>query len=178
MTSPRDDDALSWTGDDDPTLTHDAVPPQPEEPKAPEEPEPEVPGEPEEPELPEGWSAPAGRRGQDVPASDPDPVTAGVAAPHTSSAALLGTGVLAGVYLLYTIGWFIGVARVDNPIADPLGGFMFSLGTWLAVAAPAIWFGACFWLLPARPRARFLWLIGGAIALAPLPMILGAGVAA
>jgi hypothetical protein len=84
-------------------------------------------------------------------------------------------GIVAGIYLLYTIGWFISASRVDNPLADPVGAFMFSLGAWLAVAAPVIWFGAAVWLTDGRPRTRAAWLIAGVVLLAPMPVILGVG---
>jgi hypothetical protein len=84
-------------------------------------------------------------------------------------------GIIAGIYLLYTVGWFISASRVDNPLADPVGAFMFSLGAWLAVAAPVIWFGAAVWLTDGRPRVRYGWLIAGVVLLAPVPVILGVG---
>ena len=90
-----------------------------------------------------------------------------------SSVALVGMGVLGGIYLLYTVGWFIGTSRVGNPITDPVGQFMFSLGAWLAVVAPLVWFGAVYWLTNDRPRFRLLWLLIGVVLLAPLPFIFG-----
>lgn len=92
-----------------------------------------------------------------------------------SSPALVGLGILGGVYLLYTIGWVIGVGRLSNPFTDPLAQFMFSLGTWLAVAAPVIWFASSFWLTRGKPRLRWTWLILGVVLLAPLPFIAGSG---
>ena len=92
-----------------------------------------------------------------------------------SSPALVGLGILAGVYLLYTIGWFIGVGRIENPLTDPLAQFMFSLGTWLAVAAPLVWFASAYWLTRGKPRLRWTWLILGVVLLAPLPFIAGTG---
>ena len=160
----RDDDALNWAGDDDPTLAPgrtDRAAPQPAG-------------------LPEGWTIP-----QPVAqkhAADTDQTTD--AAPtesessSLSSVALVGMGVLAGMYLLYTIGWFIGVARIEKPVTDPVADFMFSLGAWLAVAAPLVWFGATFWLTTSRPRARLVWLLIGIVVLVPLPFVLGSGVGA
>ena len=158
MTSNRDNDALSWGGDNDPTLVPGSV----------------------EPELAEGWSIPHST--EPVEQSDPsarqgsaaEPETADAAAPDVAgSAALVFMGILAGVYLLYTIGWFIGAGRVSTPLSDPVATFMFSLGTWLAVAAPIVWFAASFWLTGDRPRTRLTWLLIGVVVLAPLPLLFG-----
>jgi hypothetical protein len=171
MTSKRDDDALSWAGDDDPTLAAGQAP--------------------AEPELPEGWTVPAGSGPiasgpiASGTASSPPGATNGAPAASNGaregeaetpsaagSVALVGMGVLAGIYLLYTVGWFIAASRINDPVADPVAQFMFSLGAWIAVAAPVIWFGASFWLV-SHPRHRFLWLLAGVVLLAPLPFIAG-----
>jgi hypothetical protein len=145
MTSSRDDDALSWAGDNDPTLAQ---------------------GEsPDAPALPDGWSVP-GR---------PETTEARAEREGASSLALVGTGILAGIYLLYTIGWFVAVSRIGNPLAEPVGRAMFSLGGWLAVAAPIVWFAAAYGLTVERPRRRFAWLLVGAVLLAPLPFVFGTG---
>jgi hypothetical protein len=168
MTSNRDDDALNWAGDDDPTLAAGQAP--------------------AEPDLPEGWtvptaSGPVASRAA-TPPSDTDASVAPTRASTGSgkseaespvaagSVALVGMGILAGIYLLYTVGWFIAASRIDDPVADPVAQFMFSLGAWIAVAAPVIWFGGAFWLTN-RPRHRFLWLLAGVVLLAPLPFIAG-----
>lgn len=96
----------------------------------------------------------------------------------TSSLALVSLGIFGGIYLLYTVGWFIGVGRIQTPPADGLSEFMFSLGLWLAVAAPAVWFAVTFWLTRTHPRARIGWLLLGVVLLAPLPFISGPGVIA
>ncbi|SDO03510.1 hypothetical protein SAMN05216368_109102 [Cryobacterium flavum] len=168
MNATRDDDALNWAGDDDPTLV----------------PTGSGRAAPEPTGLPEGWTIPeqsvsAQRAVETEPADagtesdaepDAEPQSAAV-----SSVALVGMGILAGMYLLYTIGWFIGVARIEKPISDPVAEFMFSLGAWLAVAAPLVWFGGTFWLTTSRPRARLVWLLIGVVVLAPLPFIIGSG---
>ncbi|MBG6212169.1 MAG: hypothetical protein LH475_02375 [Cryobacterium sp.] len=167
MVGKRDDDAVSWAGDDDPTL-------------APVE-------------LPEGWTTPGPSYTRDSARSADTARIAGSAGsadaaisaavddpaderPAQSSVALVGMGILGGMYLLYTIGWFIGVARIGTPVSDPVNEFMFSLGAWLAVAAPLVWFGVTFWLTTSRQRARLLWLLAGVVLLVPLPLIFGAGV--
>jgi len=201
MTSHRDDDALGWAGDDDPTHASGSGPAEPErepgpgsepgrepgsapgtapgrepgsepgsnlEPTAEPAAEPTAEPAPERTDIPDGWSV-AG------PTAAVEAEAARAAAVPTSSVTLIALGILAGVYLLYTIGWYLGVARTDNPLTDPVARFMFSLGLWLAVAAPAVWFGATFWLTVAKPRARIGWLLAGAVLLVPLPFVLGAG---
>jgi hypothetical protein len=183
MTSSRDDDALGWAGDDDPTLVSghpgaagagkttpapSAAPIAPAAPTTPAAATTRVPstspvaGE----DLPDGWA---------VTGSPGGYVDAPVGRQAMSSPALVGLGILAGVYLLYTIGWFIGVGRLENTLTDPLARFMFSLGTWLAIAAPAVWFASSYWLTRGKPRLRWTWLILGAVLLAPLPFIAGSG---
>ncbi|ANP73198.1 hypothetical protein [Cryobacterium arcticum] len=173
MTSSRDDDALGWAGDDDPTLVSGgtaAVERTPASTTDAPAPATDAPADheaaPVDTDLPEGWAVTGSPGGYvDAPA---EPAS-------LSSPALIGLGILAGVYLLYTIGWFIGVGRLTSGLTDPLGQFMFSLGTWLAVAAPAVWFASSYWLTRGKPRLRWTWLILGAVLLAPLPFIAGTG---
>jgi len=162
MTSSRDDDALGWAGDDDPTLASG----RPEATGGSAAVTPAAPASDSTGnDLPEGWAVTGSPGGYvDAPAATP-----------LSSPALVGLGILGGVYLLYTIGWLIGVGRIDNELTDPLARFMFSLGTWLAVAAPAVWFAASFWLTRGAPRRRWTWLVLGVLLLAPLPFIAGTG---
>ena len=123
------DDALGWAGDDDPTLVSGDETGGTARPAEPGTEADSGSGEP-----PEGWTV-AG------PASAVEAQKAADAAvtrTATSSLALVSLGILGGIYLLYTIGWFIGVGRIQTPPADVLTEFMFSLGLWLAVAAPAI----------------------------------------
>lgn len=178
MTPERDDDALSWAGESDPTL--DAGVPKPADVAHGADPA----GTKEAPDAPDGSESTSG---ENAPAALPEPaegwsvvgptsaVDARNAAAAPSSFTLVVMGILAGIYLLYTIGWFIGVSRIANPLTDPLGQFMFSLGLWLAVFAPVIWFGAVYWRTVAHPRARIWWLLLGVVVLAPLPFIFGAG---
>jgi hypothetical protein len=164
MNSEPDDDALTWAGDSDPTLN-----PQPRaaDPVGAGRPEPVDAAA--DPELPDGWSVP-GRTATAQPGAELRPASQAAA-----SAALVGMGILAGIYLLYAIGWFIGVSRISNPLTDPVGQFMFSLGAWTAVASPLVWFGATFQLTRDRPRTRVVFLLLGVVLLAPLPFIIGAG---
>jgi hypothetical protein len=182
----RDADALSWAGDSDPTLV-------PGETGVPELPDGwSIPGQ-STARASEGASAGAPRSASgagDTTTGAGDSAAGRSSAPGRSgrasaagspagsaagSAALVGMGVLAGIYLLYTVGWFIGVSRIGNPLVDPVGEFMFSLGAWLAVAAPLVWFGTTYWLTGGHGRARGAWLVLGAVLLAPLPLLFGAG---
>ncbi|WP_130178988.1 DNA polymerase III subunit gamma/tau [Cryobacterium sp. SO1] len=170
MTSSRDDDALGWAGDDDPTLVSGSrTTPEPTDAPAADTEAASAAGpvtaEPAG-DLPEGWA---------VTGSPGGYVDAPEAKAPLSSPALVSLGILGGVYLLYTIGWFIGVSRLTNPPADVLTQFMFSLATWLAIAAPAVWFACTYWLTRGKPRLRWTWLILGVVLLVPLPFIAGSG---
>lgn len=155
-----DDDALSWGGDDDPTLDVG------------------VPATPPPATLPKGYSA-VGRGSEDAASSSRDSVTsprsdtdAAEAAP-AGNVTLVSLGVLGGIYLLLAVGWFIGGSRLQF-VAQL---FLNSTGyvvTWaIAVLAPAIWFGTVFFLTRGgRPWVRMLLLIVGAIVLLPWPFLL------
>lgn len=154
MTS-RDDDALSWAGDDDPTLVSaPAVEPAP----------------------------PTSQRRRDEPAeaASDEAADLGVdgSAGGLSNTALIALGVLGGVYLLYSIGWFVGGMRVHN--LSGLLGIEAAVSVpvlVLAVAAPAIWFVVTYALTrSSRAWVRFVWLVAGALLLVPWPFAtLGAG---
>lgn len=163
MTRDQDDDALRWEGDDDPTLAP-------------------------------GWrrvgnAAPLtdARDGERADASaadladgDADAAATGEPGAETSAAErrqsgsveLLVLGVLAGIYLLYTVGWLLTAVRTDAPGTSIVGDAMYTLGLWLAVLAPALWFGLVYAVV-ARPSRRLLWLVVGAVVLVPLPFVLG-----
>lgn len=156
MHTDRDDDALSWDGDDDPTL-HSAA------------------------------SRAARATGAPAVAGGDDPLDAGLApvgsaadetAPgELSSAALVALGLFGGVYLLYTLGWIIGGLRLQGVARFLVSDAAFLPFLWVAVAAPALWFGATYLLTRStRSWVRFAWLIGGALLLVPWPLLMiGAG---
>lgn len=155
MTSDRDDEALSW-GDDDPTLDTGASADSPVA-------------------LPKGFTAVGAGSDRVAPVAagwQSDPVDSGESA--LSNTALLVTGVLAGVYLLFTIGWVIGGIRL-GAYAPLLGldSIGFQVSFWLAVVAPALWFLTV--LLLAR-RAKFwvrvVLIVAGAALLVPWPFIM------
>jgi hypothetical protein len=96
------------------------------------------------------------------------------AAPRTSSLALITYGVLAGVYLLYTLGWVTSVTRTTLPVYDLLSGIMYQFGQFLAIASPALWLTAALVLTRDRkPVVRLLWVVLGLVVVAPWPFLLG-----
>lgn len=160
--TPDEDDALRWEGDDQ-----------------------------AEPVLPTGWvakgkgadrvstgAADASRDGAVPPEADPDEPR-----PPLGNAALIGLGMLGGVYLLYTIGWIIGGVRLLRVAglmmaSDGVAPATWTAGNtvlvWLAVAAPAIWFFTVQMLTRGgRPWLRWAWLIAGVVVLIPWPMLMG-----
>ncbi|MDY7528291.1 MULTISPECIES: DNA polymerase III subunit gamma/tau [Cryobacterium] len=175
--NPRDDDALGWAGDDDPTLqTRSEDADARENSRTPVESDPVASAPASAPvyaALPDGWSV----KGPTA-AIEADAAARNSERSPMSSFTLISLGVFGGIYLLFTIGWFIGVSRIDNPLGDALASFMFSLGTWLAVAAPVAWFAVTLWLTPTRPRGRILWLLLGVVLLAPLPLLVSGGAVA
>ena len=156
MRPDPDDDALRWEGDDDPTLAPGW--------KTVEQPVP-LAGTPDE-ATDAATAAIDGEAGAATSDSEAD----GPA--QTGSVELVVLGVLGGIYLLYTIGWFITALRTTAPGLGVVDDAMYSLGLWLAVLAPALWLGLSFWLAGGR-RSRLLWLIGGALVLVPVPFVLG-----
>jgi hypothetical protein len=162
MRPDSDDDALRWEGDDDPTLAPGwkAVG------------SPAVAGSgAEEASGAEGHSGAAAATG---PSADASAAGRGEAAgpSQTGSVELVVLGVLAGVYLLYTIGWLITALRTSTPGISIVSDAMYSLGLWLAVLAAPCWFALA---LRARgSRLRLVWLVAGVLVLVPLPFVMGA----
>ncbi len=145
-----DDDALTWDEVSDPT--HVATPAARVEPA--ETASPRV--EPVEAPV---VAAPA-------PAGEP-------AKPATSSFLLVSYGILAGAFLLYTVGWVLGLRTVVFVEVDTLSRILSTVAQALAVASPAIWFGGAFVLTrAAKPVYRLLLLVAGLVATIPLPFIL------
>lgn len=158
MTRDHDDEALSWEGDDDPTLAP-------------------------------GWkrvgnAAPvaeassvddADASSDDATAGDAGPAAAGAATSprrQVGSVELVVLGVLAGVYLLYTVGWLLTAVRTAAPGTSIVADVMYQAGLWLSVLAPALWFGLVSAVV-AKPARRIVWLVVGAVVLVPLPFVLG-----
>ncbi|MDR5699076.1 DNA polymerase III subunit gamma/tau [Agromyces aerolatus] len=161
MTRENDDEALSWEGDDDPTL---------------------APGwkrvgnaTPVTDASAEATATDASAESAATADSEVNDAAEGDAAGQrrqTGSVELLIVGVLAGVYLLYTVGWLLTVVRTDAPGTSLVADAMYTLGLWLAVLAPALWFGLVFAVV-SRSSRRLLWLAVGAVVLVPLPFVLG-----
>jgi hypothetical protein len=96
------------------------------------------------------------------------------ASAQLSSAALIGLGVLGGVYLLYTIGWVITFTRYEVASELTVGVFTDLVARTLAIAAAPLWFVATLTLTQRRDiRYRFLWLVIGVLVLVPWPFLIG-----
>lgn len=170
MTSGRDDDALTWDGDDDPTLDVGADADASRSTPAPVRP------------LPAGFTA-VGRGADaldDVP--EPAPVTgaddtpvaeASVDRAPMGNATLITVGVLGGVYLLYAIGWLIGGLRLQGWRPFLVTDAMYQGSLWLATLAPVLWFATVFLLTRGSAAwVRIVWLIAGVVLLVPWPFVL------
>lgn len=157
----RDDDALSWDGDDDPTLAPQVAPRRA--------------ASPSESEL---RTAPASR-----PSAETDAASASVADDADpalmSNVALVTLGVFGGIYLLLAVGWFIGGSRLQSTInvlqllgqgPNPAA----HIAAWiLAIAAPAVWFATALVLTRSRPIwLRITALVVGAVVLLPWPFLM------
>ncbi|MFV0319106.1 MAG: DNA polymerase III subunit gamma/tau [Microbacterium sp.] len=142
------DDALTWDGDDDPT--------------------PEVGDTP--PALPEGYTA-VGKGSETVGRIEPDGTVTMPADPAPmGNAALVGLGVLGGVYLLFTVGWVVGGLRLGGVAQFLVSPTIYNVALWLAVLAAPIWFGVTFLLTrESKTWVRIVWLLAGAVLLVPWP---------
>jgi len=172
MTTSRDDDALHWAGDDDPTLTppiQAGTAPAAPSPAA-SSAAPTAPAEAhtvlEQAELAEDAEVEA------------ELAAAEKASAQLSSAALITLGILGGVYLLYTIGWAIVVARTTVtffPLDSLFLEVCFRIGQFLSIAAAPLWFVSTLLLTQKRTwRSRLGWLLLGVFVLVPWPFIQGA----
>ena len=184
MTNNRDEEALSWGDEGDPT--HIEAPQQ--QTAAGEEPRGDTPtlrrGVAERRERARSEqeadavagaraNARAHRSADRALATDVD-ADAAVAPAPMGSVALVILGILGGVYLLYTVGW---ITSANRNIAVPVGALdilMAQLREYLSIAAPALWFGATLLLTRgSKTILRVLWLLLGVIVLLPLPFVLG-----
>ena len=162
MSPDRDDDALSWSGDDDPTLdagTATAVPPAmpKDRPTA----------------LPEGFTALGKGSGDVGKISENGSVTMPAERAPMSNAVLISLGIVGGFYALYAIGWLIGGLRLQGRANYLVTDVMFQGSLWLSVIAPLLWFATVFLVTRnARTWVRLAWLIAGVILLVPWPFIM------
>jgi hypothetical protein len=158
--STHDEEALQWAGDNDERLSESASP-----------------------------KAPRARRGASVVSAGKPASSSAVSGGDTagddeldneprglSSLELIAFGILAGIYLLFSVAWLITVLRNPTQFEDAFSNFMFVSGLWLAVAAPAAWFGAVLYLgRNAAPWVRLVFLVVGAAVVIPWPFITWAG---
>lgn len=161
MSNDRDDDALHWDGDDDPTLESKPARTQPEA----------APAAPVA--LPDGFTAVG--RGADTVGHIEDDGTVVMPTEHKplSSAALVSLGVIAGAYLLFVIGWIVGGLRLQGTAQFLVSQVGYTVALWLAVAAPVLWFGAVILLTrTSKPWIRIVWLVAGLVVLIPWPFVL------
>jgi hypothetical protein len=120
--------------------------------------------------------------GDDVtPTPTPKPTASAPAAekpanapkPGTSSVALVSFGILGGIYLIYTIGWGVGMHHVQTGGGDVLSTISAAVAQGLALGSPALWFLTTLYLTRKRSSlARLLALISGLIVVLPWPFIL------
>jgi len=163
VTAGRDDDALTWDGDDDPTLEVGADPPS------------------ESSTLPVGWNAVGkGSKAVEPAAHETETADAGLGSAAGSAerqpmgnALLITIGVVGGIFLLYTIGWIVGGLRLEGTAQFLVSPVAYRFGFWLAVAAPAVWFATVFLLTrSSRAWVRIVWLLAGIALLVPWPFIM------
>jgi len=170
----RDDDALTWDGDDDPTLDVGANPTAPGDSKIAST--DAAPGDRAGTgALPEGFTA-VGKGSEDVPGrrvdDGQDEIVEESRAPM-SNGALIGLGIFGGVYLLLTLGWLLGAGRLQFVAQLFLDPIAFQITLWLAVAALPLWFLTVLWLTRRTATwVRFALLGAGAVLLIPWPFVL------
>ena len=158
MSGNDDDEALTWAGGRDPSHyeTPDAKPPKPPKPgKAPRvEPKP----------------ADATVASDGAPDADDEDELA----PVTSSAVLISFGILGGIYLLYTVGWFVSWQRLPYSDSDLLELTAFRIQQVLAILAPPLWFVlTLLFTRDRKPAVRLIWLLIGALLLVPWSFTFG-----
>ncbi|MFJ6652134.1 DNA polymerase III subunit gamma/tau [Microbacterium sp. NPDC091313] len=165
MSTPRDEDALSWDGDDDPTLDPGKAENSPRTDAAPRRPAASTRETAADAPLPEGFTA-VGRGSERVAVAPYEPEPLG-------NAALVGIGMIAAAFILFSVGWLIVSFRLQAqggglPVATPVLAAI----TLAAAAAPLIWFGAVYYLTRrTRTWVRFTWLVVGVVLLVPWPFI-------
>jgi len=94
----------------------------------------------------------------------------------TSRALLVGYGILGGIFVLYLIGWIIGINRHtpssagDGMLAEIAG----AISTGLAVVSPVLWFGGVFLLTRhSRTIVKLSWQALGVVLLVPWIFVVG-----
>lgn len=107
-----------------------------------------------------------------------------VVAPMFSNIALVWLGLFGGLYLLYTLGWFV-VAQAYSAVntataagSGSIGGVLQQMLFWSATLAPALWFAAAMVANRNGSVQRLAIFLGiGAVVLLPFPMLIARGAA-
>ena len=179
VSTPRDDDALSWDGDDDPTLDvgeRRAPERVAESEPAPIEPEPFQP-EPLQPARAAEPLPPAPSRETRVARHPGSETTADVSegdAEHSAplgNVGLVGIGMVAATFVLFAVGWLIAGFRLRG-LGLPIPDVTVLALTIAAALAPLVWFVTVLVLTRGwRTWQRFLLLILGILLLVPWPFL-------
>jgi hypothetical protein len=171
VSTPRDDDALSWGGDDDPTLDVGDK----RESAGADGPEPLVPEPRPEPLVAPSTERPAPAlpdEGESVAASVPsESAPDAVAAAPLGNVGLVGIGVVAATYLFFALGWLVSGRQLQS-LGIPIPDVTVVAMTVGATLAPLVWFVAVLVLTRSwRTWQRFLLLILGLVLLVPWPFL-------
>lgn len=148
MSPDDEEDALTWAGGRDPS--HYETP------------------TPKAPKTGRAAKAPVSASAESKVDTEPEDAAA------TSAVVLIALGILGGVYLLYTVGWFVSWQRETYVDPNGLELAAFRIQQVLAILAPPLWFGATLYFTRARkPALRLLWLVAGALVLIPWSFTFG-----
>ena len=152
MTSNEDEDALTWAGGRDPSHyeSPEVTPPKPAKATRP--------------------AKHASAVAEPLSAEDEDDELA----PAMSGVVLVCLGILGGIYLLYTVGWFVSWQREIYVDPNALELAAFRIQQVLAILAAPLWFVTTILLTRERkPAVRLLWLVIGALLLVPWSFTFG-----
>lgn len=112
-----------------------------------------------------------------APRVDDVPVAAEAAeasATQSDPVRLVGTGIFAGIFLAYTVGWILSVQSTGYAGLDLFGEIMWQFGEFLAIISAALWFATTLHLTRERRTAvRLGWLAVGVAVLVPWPILWG-----
>jgi hypothetical protein len=183
VSTPRDDEALSWGGDDDPTLdvgenavSERAVPLTSEPDPAPagvaetSGPDPLQPA-PEPPQTRSSPASPATRHPEAVDVASDDDEQGAAHSKPLGNAGLIGIGMVAATFLLFAVGWLVAGLRLQG-LGLPIPSVTLIALTIGAALAPLVWFVAVLALTRSwRTWQRFLLLILGIVLLVPWPFL-------
>ena len=150
MNADEEDEALTWAGGRD--ASHYETP----EAKAPKAPK-------------ASRTAAVTPAADDLETGDDAELVSGMSAP-----VLVSLGVLGGIYLLYTIGWFVSLGRFLYRFTTDLELIAFHTEQVLAIVAAPLWFTVTVLLTRDRkPTVRLTWLLVGALLLVPWSFVFG-----